>query len=609
MFADDRYWAVTVDYAKADPTDLCMRISVENRGPDAATLHVLPTLWFRNTWAWGLPGQDAVPRICADGAATLVAEHTELGGLVLTGEPGGVPLLCDNETNTERLWGVPGRSRYPKDGINDHVVHGAATVNPERVGTKGALWYRLEVPAGGTSVLRLRLSAGTTVPGDAALGSAFDDVMTARRTEADGYYAALPPTGTTAEEALVLRQALAGMLWGKQFFHYDVARWLDGDPAGPPPPASRRQRPQRRLAAPEQRRRHLDARPVGVPLVRGMGPGLPLRAARPRRPAFAKDQLVLLLREWYMHPNGQIPAYEWAFGDVNPPVHAWAALRVFEIDGAPRLRLPGPGLPQAADQLHVVGQPQGQRRATTSSRAASSAWTTSARSTARPRCRWPALLEQSDGTAWMAMYCLNLLEMALVLARHDPAYEDVATKFFEHFALHRDRRLRGMGLWDEDDGFFYDVLSTADGQPDADAGALDGRAPAAVRHHHPGHRDPASACRASPSATGGSSTNRPEARGGRRPDPRARRRRRHGCCRWSGPPSWSGSSPRCSTRRSSCPRTGCGRCPRRHATEPFVLDAARDARRRRLRARRVDDRPVRRQLELARSGVVPGQLS
>ena len=168
-FADDRYWAVTVDYAKADPTDLCMRITVENRGPDPAALHVLPTLWFRNTWAWGLPGQDAVPRISADGDGTLLAEHAQLGSLVLIGEPGGTPLLCDNESNAERLWGVPGRSAYPKDGINDHVVHGSPTVNPDRIGTKGALWYRLDVPAGGTSVLRVRLSAGTTVAGEAGL--------------------------------------------------------------------------------------------------------------------------------------------------------------------------------------------------------------------------------------------------------------------------------------------------------------------------------------------------------------------------------------------------------------------------------------------------------
>jgi hypothetical protein len=208
-----RQWAVTVDYAKADPTDLCMRITVENRGPDPATLHVLPTLWFRNTWAWGLPDQDAVPRVSADGAATLLAEHARLGGFVLIGEPGGTPLVCDNETNAERLWGTASRSAYPKDGINDHVVHGAPTVNSDRVGTKGALWYRLDVPGGGTGVVRVRLSAGTTGAGEAGLGSPFDAVIDARKAEADAFYAALTPAGTTTDEALVIRQALAGMLW------------------------------------------------------------------------------------------------------------------------------------------------------------------------------------------------------------------------------------------------------------------------------------------------------------------------------------------------------------------------------------------------------------
>jgi hypothetical protein len=231
-FAQDRYWAVTVDHAKAAPTDLCTRITVENRGPDAATLHVLPTLWFRNTWAWGLPGQDTVPTITAAGDGTLVAEHATAGRLVLSGGPGAETLLCDNESNAPRLWGVPGRSTYPKDGINDHVVSGSATVNPDGTGTKGALWYRLDVPAGGTARLQLRLTTGDPV-------GEFDDVLAARREEAEAYYAALTPPAASTDEARVLRQALAGMLWGKQFFHYDVARWLDGDPAGPRPPARR----------------------------------------------------------------------------------------------------------------------------------------------------------------------------------------------------------------------------------------------------------------------------------------------------------------------------------------------------------------------------------
>jgi len=483
VFADDRYWAVTVDYAKADPTDLCMRITVENRGPDPAILHVLPTLWFRNTWAWGLPGRDAVPRISADGDGTLLAEHAQLGSLVLIGEPGGTPLLCDNESNAERLWGAAGRSAYPKDGINDHVVHSSPTVNPDRIGTKGALWYRLDVPAGGTSVLRVRLSAGTTVsegivksparagtrPGfrnplscEAGLNSGFDAVMDARRAEADAFYAALTPARSSTDEALVLRQALAGMLWGKQFFHFDVARWLDGDPAGPRPPASRH-------TGRNAGWRHLNNAdvismpdPWEYPWYAAWDLAfhcVPLARVDAR---FAKDQLVLLLREWYTHPGGQLPAYEWAFGDVNPPVHAWAALRVFEIDGGRDVDF----LARIFHKLLINFTWWVNRKDSRGHNVFEGGFLgldnigPIDRSAALPVA---GVLEQSDGTAWMAAYCLNLLEMALVLARHDPAYEDVATKFFEHFALIA-TAVYDEGLWHEDDGFFYDVLSAADGQ-------------------------------------------------------------------------------------------------------------------------------------------------
>jgi hypothetical protein len=454
-FADDRYWAATVDYAKAGPTDLCMRITVENRGPDAASLHVLPTLWFRNTWAWGLPEQDAVPRISAEGDAELVAEHPQLGRLTLIGDPGATPLLCDNESNAERLWGVPGRSRYPKDGINDHVVRGAPTVNPDRTGTKGALWYRLDVPAGGSAVVRVRLTAGPD-------GPSFDDVVAARKAEADAYYAALTPAGTTADDALVLRQALAGMLWGKQFFHYDVARWLDGDPAGPPPPTARR-------TGRNAGWRHLNNAdvismpdPWEYPWYAAWDLAfhcVPLARVDPR---FAKHQLVLLLREWYTHPGGQLPAYEWAFGDVNPPVHAWAALRVFEIDGGRDVDF----LERVFHKLLINFTWWVNRKDSEGDNVFEGGFLgldnigPIDRSAALPVA---GVLEQSDGTAWMAMYCLNLLEIALVLARHEPAYEDVATKFFEHFALIATAAY-DKGLWDERDGFFYDVLSAADGR-------------------------------------------------------------------------------------------------------------------------------------------------
>jgi hypothetical protein len=457
VFAQDRYWAVTVDYAKANPTDLCLRVTVDNRGPEAATLHVLPTLWFRNTWAWGLPGRETVPEIRAEAGGMLRARHAKLGSLFLGGDGAPQPLLCDNETNIQRLYGVPGRSAYPKDGINNHVVSGAATVNPGGVGTKGALWYRLDVPAGGRAVVRLRLTAGDSA---GELGAGFDEVMTIRRAEADEFYRALTPDKASPDEALMFRQAMAGMLWGKQFFYYDVARWLDGDPASPPPPS-------RRQHGRNSAWRHLNnADVISMPdpweypwyaawdLAFHCVPLARLDAT------FAKNQLLLLLREWYMHPSGQLPAYEWAFGDVNPPVHAWAALRVFEIDGSRdfdflarvfhKLLLNFTWWVNCKDSegnnvfeggflgLDNIGPID--------------------RSAALPL---PGVLEQSDGTAWMAMYCLNLLEIALVLAEHDRAYEDLATKFFEHFALIASAAHK---LWDPTDGFFYDVLSAADGR-------------------------------------------------------------------------------------------------------------------------------------------------
>ena len=462
IFAESRYWAVTVDYAKAAPTDLCLRITVDNHGPEAATLHVLPTLWFRNTWSWGLPGEDEVPQIQAGVGSTLIARHRQLGPLVLTGDGVAQPLLCDNETNTQRLYGVPGRSSYPKDGINDHVLTGAPTVNPERIGTKGALWYRLEVAAGGQVAIRLRLVAADRA---GSLGAGFDEVMTVRRAEADEFYRALGQAGgvtdAPAEDAMVLRQAMAGMLWSKQFFHYDVARWLDGDPAGPPPP------PQR-LRGRNAAWRHLNNAdiismpdPWEYPWYAAWDLAFHCIPLARLDPAFAKNQLLLLLREWYMHPGGQLPAYEWAFGDVNPPVHAWAALRVFENDGSRDYDF----LARVLHKLLLNFTWWVNRKDSEGNNVFEGGFLgldnigPIDRSAALPLA---GVLEQSDGTAWMAMYCLNLLEMALVLAQHDRTYEDLATKFFEHFALIA--AAAHDGLWDPTDGFFYDVLSAADGR-------------------------------------------------------------------------------------------------------------------------------------------------
>jgi hypothetical protein len=468
VFDDDRYWMVEVDYAKASPTDMCITIVAENRGPEPATLHVLPTLWFRNTWAWGLPGHEYVPTIRGKDTS-LVAEHRTLGRLVLTGDGSPQPLCCDNETNAERLWDKPGRSRYPKDGINDHVVDGADTVNPDQEGTKGALHYLLAAAPGERVEIRLRLTLAAPEIDDAParhtapdLRDGFERVVTARRAEADAYFADVVPAGTPPEEAEIVRQAAAGLMWGKQFFHFDVRRWLDGDPASEPPAPGRGHG--RNSAWWHMNSRDIISMPDPWEYPWYAAWDLAFHCVTIARfdPTFAKEQILLLLREWYMHPSGQIPAYEWAFGDVNPPVHAWAALRVFELDGGTdydflervmhklllnftwwvnRKDLRGNNLFEGGFLgLDNVGPFD--------------------RSAALPVA---GVLEQSDGTAWMAMYALNLLDMSLLLATHDPVYQDIATKFFEHFAY-----IAGAAyyhdLWNDNDAFFYDVLRLDGGE-------------------------------------------------------------------------------------------------------------------------------------------------
>ena len=456
VFADDRFWVVDVDYAKAGPHDLLMSIRVTNNGPEAATIHVLPTLWFRNTWSWEQPGLQPVPRISAarDG---LVAEHAVAGTLSLAHQPDGTPLFCDNETNASRLWQGVGRSAYPKDGINDHVVHGARSVNPDKSGTKAAVHHVLEVQPGETREVRVRLTAGAE-PADLAAG--FDEVLAARRQEADDFYAQLAPAGTSEDEALVLRQALAGMLWSKQFFHYDVERWLDGDPAGPQPPDARRH-------GRNSDWRHLNNADVismpdkwEYPWYAAWDLAFHTVALAHVDPAFAKDQLILMTREWYMHPSGQLPAYEWAFGDVNPPVHAWAALKVFEIDGSRDFAF----LERVLHKLLLNFTWWVNRKDSEGNNVFEGGFL--GLDNIGPIDRSAMLpvdgrLEQSDGTAWMAMFCLNLWEITLVLATENPTYEDLATKFFEHFALIASAAQR---LWDDEDGFFYDALQTRDGR-------------------------------------------------------------------------------------------------------------------------------------------------
>ncbi len=452
VFDEDRYWAITVDYAKAGPTDICARITVANRGPEAATLHVLPTLWFRNTWAWGLPGREDRPLI-QGATGVLKGQHKIFGSLTVSGDGEPAALLCDNETNAEKLWSLPNRSPYPKDGINDHVIHGAQTINPQSVGTKGALHYVLDIPAGGQREIKIRITQGAPA-GD------FDDVIRTRQAEADQYFAELIPAGTPPEEVNLARAAVAGLMWSKQFYHFDVARWLDGDPASAPPPEARKHG---RNAS----WRHMSSFDVismpdkwEYPWYAAWDLAFHCVAIARVDPQFAKEQMLLLLKDWYLHPNGQIPAYEWAFGDVNPPVHAWAALKVFELDGSRDYVF----LSQVMHKLMLNFTWWVNRKDSDGNNLFEGGFL--GLDNIGPFDRSAALpvagtLEQSDSTAWMAMYALNLLEMSLVLATWDPVWADIATKFFEHFAFIANAARE---LWDDEDGFSYDHIRQPDGK-------------------------------------------------------------------------------------------------------------------------------------------------
>ncbi|MBV9773784.1 MAG: glucosidase, partial [Gemmatimonadetes bacterium] len=476
VFAEDRYFDVFVEYAKGGPTDLLVRVTVANRGPEEAVLDLLPTLWFRNTWAWGEHGyRPSLTRLPAEAdAAQVLAEHQALGRYHWTCEGSPDLLFTENETNAARVFGSAESPPFTKDAFHDFVVEGRRdAVRDEGPATKAAAHYRLVVPAGGERVVRMRLS--TTDSGAAALGAGFDAVMNERRAEADVFHATLAEPEVSDDERRVQRQALAGLLWSKQFYHYDVRRWLEGDPAQPAPP-------QERWGGRNHAWTHLNNHDVVSMPDKWEYPWyaawdlafhcIPLALVDPD---FAKDQLVLLLREWYMHPNGQLPAYEWAFGDVNPPVHAWAAMRVYQIDR----RLRGTGDVQfLARVFHklLINFTWWVNRKDAEGRNVFQGGFLGLdnigvfnRSEALPGGGW---LDQSDGTSWMATYCLNMLAIALELAGQDPAYEDVATKFLEHFfhishAINdrpASRHDEAVDLWDNDDEFYYDLLHLPDGR-------------------------------------------------------------------------------------------------------------------------------------------------
>jgi hypothetical protein len=462
IFEADRYWQITADYAKSAPDDLSARIELRNAGPDPAELHILPTLWFRDRWSWEAGVKRPMIRLAADDRLTVIAEEEMLGrwrlvaGLNPAGRPPS-PLFCENETNVRYLYGdTAEQTPYPKDGINDHVVHGANTVNPAGQGTKMAFWYRVTVAAGETVELRLRFAR--EAPGRTFdLGSGFEQIHADRSREADEYYATLSPEGLSDDEAAVMRQAFAGMVWSQQFYHYDVSRWLDGDMV--PPPIARK-------SGRNADWRHLNNHDViampdkwEYPWYASWDLAFHCVVLAHIDPSAAKHQLLLLAREWYMHPNGQLPAYEWNFGDVNPPVHAWAALAVFQIDGGTDFDF----LARAFQKLLINFTWWVNRKDARGDNVFEGGFL--GLDNIGPFDRSQMLpegdvLEQSDGTAWMAKFCLNMLEMALRLANHQPTYEDVAVKFFEHFALIASAMGR---LWDEEDNFFYDRLRKRDG--------------------------------------------------------------------------------------------------------------------------------------------------
>ena len=472
VFDADRYFDVFVEYAKASPEELFIRIHVVNRGPDHAELAVLPTLWFRNTWSWGLDARRPRMRVGAtvDDMSVIELDHEYYGSRRLWCERQPALLFTENETNSRRLYHDQDGSQYVKDSFHDYVIHGQKdVVNPEQVGSKAAAHYTLSLAPGASDTIRLCFT--DRLERRAFTHQEIDELFNRRTREADDFYAGLCPSDISEDARLVQRQAFAGLLWSKQFYHYDLRRWLTGDPSMPEPPSDR-------LRGRNADWTHLyNADVISMP-DKWEYPWyaawdlafhcIPLALVDS---TFAKEQLILMLREWYMHPNGQIPAYEWAFGDVNPPVHAWAAWRVYKIEKKRKGKGDRVFLERVFHKLLLNFTWWVNRKDAEGKNIFQGGFLgldnigVFDRSAPLPT---GGHIEQSDATSWMGMYCLNMLSIALELAREDRAYEDVASKFFEHF-VYICRAMNNMGgekieLWNKADGFFYDVLHLPDGQ-------------------------------------------------------------------------------------------------------------------------------------------------
>jgi hypothetical protein len=466
IFNESRYFDVFVEYAKAGPDDLLVQYTIVNRGPETAALHVLPQLWFRNTWAWGY--DDYRPSLTATPGGAVQVSHRELGELACYAEGAAEWLFCDNNTNTERLFQASSPEQFFKDGINCYLVEGQKNaVNPAQAGTKAAAHYQLTLAAGSSQQLCLRI-------GPAGLAEPFADfaaIMQQRQAEADEFYAEIQHDITDADARLVQRQAFAGMLWSKQFYHYNVARWLAGDPAQPAPPPER-------LHGRNADWKSLDNTDIismpdtwEYPWYAAWDLAFHCISLSQVDPAFAKNQLRLLCLDWYMHPNGQLPAYEWRLEDVNPPVHAWATFRVYKMDQ--KRRGDGGDVAFLQTVFHrlllnftwwVNRKDRDGRNVFQGGFLGMDNIGIFDRSAPLPTGGY---LEQADGTAWMAMFALNMLRIALELSRTNPVYQDMASKFFEHF-LYIAEAMTNVGnsalnLWDEEDEFYYDALNTPDG--------------------------------------------------------------------------------------------------------------------------------------------------
>ena len=474
VFDGDRYFDVLVEYAKADPDDLLIRITAFNRGPDVAPLHLLPTFWFRNTWIWGCEHEGCTrkPKLRLEGPSTgssptvVRAEHESLGAYVIAAdvpEHAGVEwLFTENESNSKLLWDAACYTPYVKDAFHAYVVKGAAeAVNPRQIGTKAAAHWRTEVPPGGSAEMRLRLRPSADETPE-LFGQGFHDVVERRIEESDRFHAGLVPDGLDPDRQTVTRQAYAGLVWTKQFYHYSVHDWQQGDRDIATPPPSR-------LGIRNREWWHLFSRDVlsvpdkwEYPWFAAWDLAFHMIPFARIDPDFAKHQLTLLLREWYMHPNGQIPAYEWEFSDVNPPVHAWACWRVYKLTGQTGSRDVS-FLERVFHKLLLNFTWWVNRKDPDGNNIFGGGFLGMDNIGVFDRSKPLPVggrIAQADGTAWMAFYCTTMLAMALELARHNPAYEDVASKFFEHFVAIVDAmHAQGdEGLWDREDGFYYDRL-------------------------------------------------------------------------------------------------------------------------------------------------------